>query len=63
MIITHQQIRYAKGGDVSKVGGTTKTNNVIRRSEQLRSIEEQMLNFAYKLGRSENQRELRRAKR
>ena len=63
MILTHEKIKYASGGNITKVGGVSKTNRIIRNAQQLKSIEEQMMNFAYKIGRSENQREERRNKR
>lgn len=58
---TSTEYNFSNNG--TRIGGTGRTNNIIRRAEQFKSIEEKFLSFAYKLGRAENQREARRAKR
>lgn len=64
MILIHQQIKYAKSGsEITKIGGISKTNNVIRRAEQLANIEQLFINQAEKAIRAENQRNARRAQR
>ena len=47
----------------TRIGGTARTNNVIRRAEQLAEIEAIFINQAERVNRAESQREGRRAKR
>lgn len=45
------------------VGGIKKTNKIINIQKMREEQEEKILNFAYKISRSEKQREMRRSKR
>lgn len=64
MTITHETPTYSKGSNEPKqVRNVSATNRVIRTANALRCVESELMSFAYKLGRSENQRETRRAKR
>ena len=46
-----------------RLGATGRTNKVIRIMQENKNIEEKFMNFAYKVGRSEMQRNTRAAKR
>lgn len=64
MILTHETPTYSKGSNEPKqVRNVSATNRVIRISNALRCVESEFMSFAYKINRSENQREQRRAKR
>lgn len=64
MILTHENRTYSKGSNEPKqVRNVSATNRVIRTNNALRCVESELMSFAYKSGRSENQREIRRRKR
>lgn len=64
MIITHENKTYAKGKDEpGKVRNLSATHRKMVVQNQLRCVEQEIMSFAYKLGRSEKQREERRNKR
>lgn len=64
MILIHENKTYSKGSNEPKqVRNVSATNKVIRTANALRCVESEMMSFAYKLGRSENQREERINKR
>lgn len=65
MIIIREKLFYdtSNCNDTQQVRNVSATNRVIRTNNALRCVESEMMSFAYKLGRSENQREERRAKR
>lgn len=48
---------------VKSIGGLSRAHRIILNGQQREQAEEKLMSFAYKLGRSESQRNERRAKR
>ena len=64
MIIEHTTPTYAKGNnEPTTLRNLSATHRTIVIQRQKESAEQTMMNFAYKIGRSEKQREERRNKR
>lgn len=57
---------FSKGlyhDNAKKIGAISKGNRIVSARQSRENVEKQMMDFAYVITRSENQRELRRSKR